>query len=74
MTKRELRHALLSRGYTLSGWAAAHHYKQRIVQSAVDRWMGREGLPQGPLTYRILRDLSKEVGQELVPGILKDAA
>lgn len=74
MTKFELRRALLDRGYSLRSWAAAHNYKQRIVHSAVDRWIGREELPQGPLTYRILRDLSREVGKELIPGILKDAA
>jgi hypothetical protein len=25
------------------------------------------------LTYRILRDLSREIGQEIVPGAMRDA-
>jgi len=40
------------------------------VAQAVSRWSGKADLPRGRLTYRILRDLSRFIGKEIVPGVL----
>ena len=42
------------------------------MTQAVERWAGQHGLPRGRKTFRILRDLSKVIGQEILPGILTD--
>lgn len=74
MTKREIHARLIERGYTFRSWAMANGYKVRTVSMTVDRWAGREGDPRGRLTYRILRDLSRDIGQEIIPGCMKQAA
>jgi hypothetical protein len=63
---------LIERGTNFRQFALSHGYKPRTVTQAVDRWAGQRELPQGRLTFRILRDLSKAAGVEVIPGILAD--
>lgn len=74
MTKREIHARLIERGTTFRAWSLAHNYKPRTVLMVVERWAGRRDEPRGRLSYRILRDLSVEMGREIVPGLLRQAA
>ncbi|WP_295441529.1 hypothetical protein [uncultured Thiodictyon sp.] len=42
------------------------------MRRTVTRWVGTERTrtPQGPIARRILADLSRDLGVEIVPGIL----
>ncbi|EAA6914944.1 hypothetical protein DRX41_04655 [Salmonella enterica subsp. enterica] len=53
------RHFALSRGYN-----------PRTVTRAIKRWAGGCDFPRGRLTYKILRELSETIGEEVIPGIL----
>lgn len=72
MNKNQIRARLVEKGGSLRQFALAHGYEPRTVTQAVDRWAEGEGLPRGRLTFRILRDLSRELGVEILPGILAD--
>ena len=74
MTKQEINSRLIGRETNFHRWALAHGYKPRTVGQVVDRWAGRPNPPLGRLSYRILQDLSREIGEEIIPGILQDAA
>lgn len=74
MTKNQIMARLMERGTNLRQFAAGHGYKPRTVYLVVDRWAGRSDAPLGRLSYRILQDLSCEVGQEVIPGILTENA
>jgi hypothetical protein len=70
----EVRAALMARGLTYADWAKGRGYAPRTVTQAVARHAGREpSRVRGLLTWQILLDLSREIGQELVAGILTDA-
>lgn len=67
----DCRHLLLkATGLTYRQWALRRNYGPRTVTQAVSRWAGKKELPRGRLTYRILRDLSRDIKKELVPGVL----
>lgn len=72
LTVNKVRALLVERGSNLRQFSLRHGYKPRSVQQALERWAGRDSLPLGRLTYRMLQDLSREIGQEIVPGILDD--
>lgn len=72
MTKREVHARLIGRGYTFRSWALARGYKVRTVSMTVERWAGRTDAPRGRLTYRILRDLSREIDAEIIGGCLAE--
>ena len=72
MTTNKVRGLLVERGSNLRQFSLKHGYKPRSVQQALERWAGRDTLPLGRLTYRMLQDLSREIGREIVPGILED--
>lgn len=74
MTKREIHARLIAQGDTFRSWSLARGYKPRTVTMVVERWAGRQDRPRGRLSYRILRDLSRDIGQEVVPGVLCEAA
>jgi gp16 family phage-associated protein len=73
MEKRKIRAQLVERGTSYRQWAIAHGYQPRTVTQAVNRWAGKSDLPRGRLTFRILRDLSRDLGKEVVRGVLKGA-
>lgn len=74
MTKRQIHARLIERGTNFHRWALDHGYKSRTVRLVVERWAGRQDPPLGRLSYEILQELSREVGEEIIPGILQDAA
>lgn len=71
MTYPKVRARLMERGTSMRQFALNHGYRPRTVTQAVERWVGRDSLPLGRLTFQILKDLSVEVGSEVVPGILE---
>jgi len=70
MKKHQVRARLVERGTSYRQWAMAHNYQPRTVTQAVNRWAGKSSLPRGRLTYQILRDLSRYIGQEVTEGVL----
>ncbi len=76
MNKRQIHARLIEHGTNFRQFAIAHGYEPRTVRQAVERYAGQEQLPRGRQTFRILRDLSKFIGAEVVPGLLtaQDAA
>lgn len=74
MTKRQIHARLIERGTSVRAWSLQHGYKPRTVTMVLERWAGRAEQPQGRLSYRILRDLSRELDSEIVPGCLREAA
>ena len=73
-TKQVRRQLLMATGCTYREWAAQRNYNPRTVTQAVQRWAGKKQPPRGHLTFRILRDLSREIGREISPGILRSEA
>jgi hypothetical protein len=72
MTRRELNILLAARGLTLRQFALDKGYLPRTVQLVVQRYLGKNRQPRGRLSYAILRDLSREIGVEIVPGVLAE--
>ncbi len=72
---QELRAALLMRGMTLADWARSRGHDPKLARRIAHRWADRPGLPRGPLTRGILKDLSKDLGTAIPPGMnWEDAA
>lgn len=63
MNKQQVRARLVERGSSLRQFALNAGYEPRTVTQAVSRWAGKNELPRGRLTYRILRDLSVVIGK-----------
>lgn len=74
MTKRQIHARLIERGSSVRAWSLAHGYKPRTVTMVLERYAGGVAEPRGRLTYRILRDLSRELDTEIIPGVLREAA
>ena len=72
MEKRQIQARLIERGSNFRQFAMSHGYEPRTVTQAIQRWVGHDSLPQGRLTFCILRDLSKFIGEEVLPGILTE--
>ncbi|SFB30231.1 hypothetical protein [Azotobacter beijerinckii] len=73
MNKRQIHARLIELGSNFRQFALSHGYEPRTVTQAVERWAESKNLPRGRLTFRILRDLSREIGAEVIPGILDEA-
>ncbi|WP_349618354.1 hypothetical protein [Azotobacter salinestris] len=73
MNKRQIQARLIEKGSNFRQFALAHGYEPRTVTQAVQRWAGASTLPNGRLTFSILRDLSLAIGAEVLPGILASA-
>ncbi|THG81491.1 hypothetical protein E5198_12100 [Pseudomonas sp. A-1] len=72
MTPNQIRARLVEKGSSFRQFALAKGYEPRTVTQAVDRWADSNSLPRGRLTFRILRDLSHELGVEILPGLLAE--
>ena len=70
MEKRQIQARLIERGSNFRQFALSHGYEVRTVTQVVQRWAGNKKLPRGRLTFQILRDLSRVIGKEILPGIL----
>lgn len=73
MEKRQIQARLIERGSNFRRFALSHGYEARTVTQVVQRWAGHDKLPRGRLTFQILRDLSRVIGEEVLPGILADS-
>lgn len=73
MKKQQIQARLVEQGSSFRQFALAHGYGPRTVTQVVSRWAGRKDMPRGRLTFRILQDLSREIGTEVLPGILEAA-
>lgn len=74
MNKRQIQARLIERGSNFRQFALSRGYEPRTVLAVVDRWAGKNELPRGRLSFRILKDLSTEIGKDVTPGISKEAA
>ncbi len=74
MEKRQIQARLIERGSNFRQFALSHGYEVRTVTQVVQRWAGNNKLPRGRLTFQILRDLSRLIGKEILPGILAESA
>ncbi|WP_339071699.1 hypothetical protein WIN67_10405 [Pseudomonas idahonensis] len=74
MEKRQIQARLIERGSNFRQFALSHGYEVRTVTQVVQRWAGHKTLPRGRLTFQILRDLSRVIGKEVLPGILAENA
>lgn len=72
MNKQQIHARLIERQSNFRQFALAQGYSPRTVTQVVDRWAGRNELPRGRLSFRILKDLSLVVGKEVIPGILHE--
>lgn len=73
MEKRQIQARLIERGGNFRQFALSHGYEVRTVTQVVQRWAGHKTLPRGRLTFQILRDLSRVIGKEVLPGILAES-
>jgi len=73
MAKRQIQARLIERDSNFRQFAISHGYAPRTVTQVVKRWAGHDTLPRGRLSFQILRDLSKLIGKEILPGILADS-
>lgn len=73
MEKRQIQARLIERGSNFRQFALSHGYEVRTVTQVVQRWAGHDKLPRGRLTFQILRDLSRVINKEVLPGILADS-
>ena len=74
MKKQQIHARLIERGSNFRQFAKAHGYQPRTVTQVVSRYAGSKTQPRGRLSFAILRALSREVGKEIVPGVLEEAA
>ena len=73
MKKCQIQARLIERGSNFRQFAISHGYEVRTVTQVVQRWAGQKTLPRGRLTFQILRDLSRVIGKEVLPGILAES-
>lgn len=73
MEKRQIQARLIEKGSNFRQFAISHKYVPRTVTQVVDRWAGSSTLPCGRLTFCILKDLSRFIDQEVLPGILTES-
>ena len=73
LTYNQIQARLVERGSNFRRFALDHGYAPRTVTQVVTRWAGKNELPVGRKSFRILVDLSHEIGQEVTPGILNAA-
>jgi len=70
MNKRQIHARLIEQGLTFRQFALARGYDPRTVTQTVTRWAGSQTLPNGRIAFSVMRDLSIQLGVELIPGLL----
>ena len=70
MNKRQIHARLIEQGTSFRQFALARGYDPRTVTQTAARWAGSDTLPNGRIAFSIMRDLSQQVGAELIPGLL----
>ncbi len=72
MNKLQIQARLIERGSNFRKFALAGGYEPRTVTQVVTRWAGQKELPRGRLSFRILKELSRVIDAEIIPGILRE--
>lgn len=70
MTPNQIRARLIEQDLSFRKFALAKGYDPRTVTQTVTRWAGSDTLPNGRIAFSIMRDLSQQIGVELIPGLL----
>lgn len=70
MNKRQIQARLIEQGLSFRQFALTKGYEPRTVTQTVTRWAGSETLPNGRIAFSVMRDLSTQIGVELIPGLL----
>lgn len=70
MTPNQVRARLIEQGMSLAQFARAYGYEPRTVTQTLARWAGSEKLPYGRIAFSIIRDLSRQIGAEVIEGAL----
>jgi hypothetical protein len=70
MNKRQIQARLIEQGLSFRKFALTKGYEPRTVTQTVDRWADSAELPNGRIAFSIMRDLSQQLGTELIPGLL----
>lgn len=65
-----IRAKLVEKDSSLRAWAMDNGYDASTVRLAVQRYAGGATMPRARLTFRILVEVSRFTGIEVVPGIL----
>lgn len=73
MAYRAVQARLVAQDSSFRQFALEHGYEPRTVTQVVTRWAGRNDMPRGSLSFRILLELSKTIQQEIIPGIFNVA-
>ena len=68
-TITQIRVKLLEQGSNMQRFALDHNYKPRTVQQIIHRYANSSHKPRGILTWKILTDLSKAIGQPVIDGL-----
>lgn len=70
MNKRQIQARLIEQGLSFRQFAISKGYEPRTVTQTVERWAESAELPNGRIAFSIMRDLSQQIGAELIPGLL----
>lgn len=70
MNKRQIQARLIEQGLSFRQFAISKGYEPRTVTQTVERWAESAKLPNGRIAFSIMRDLSQQIGAELIPGLL----
>ena len=73
LEKRQIQARLIECGSNFRQFAISHGYEVRTVTQVEERWAGHETLPRGRLSFRIMQDLTRLIGKEVLPGILAES-
>lgn len=71
LSKNQIRARLIEQELSFRSFALNHGYDPRTVTQTVDRWARSDTLPQGRIAFSIMRDLSIQIGSELIPGLIE---
>ncbi|PIQ38940.1 MAG: hypothetical protein COW58_14385 [Thalassolituus sp. CG17_big_fil_post_rev_8_21_14_2_50_53_8] len=74
LAMRAIQARLVEQDSNFRQFALDKGFEPRTVTQVVARYAGQDDLPRGRLSFRILLELSRATGLEVVPGILKAAA
>jgi hypothetical protein len=74
MAMRAIQARLVEQDSSFRQFALERGWSPRTVTQVVTRYAGKTDLPRGRLSFRILVELSRVTGVEVVPNILEIAA
>ena len=67
--KKRIRGELLTRGLTISHFAAKHGFKMKTVEKVIKRYTGAGKAPRGEASTDIMAKLEEELGIEMSQAV-----